>query len=109
MFDASGAALKTVAFERRELDAILSVYGRMVAAGAWKDYAIDMLKDRAVFSVFRRAAEAPTYRIEKVPALARKQGAYAVVGQDGRILKRGRELDQALKVFERAHLKVVGD
>ena len=106
---AAGQRQPDVAFDRRELDAILSVYGRMVAAGLWKDYAIDMLRDRAVFSVYRRTAEAPTYRIEKVPALARRQGAYAVIGMDGRILKRGQDLAQALKVFDRAHLRVVGD
>ena len=75
----SGAAPAQVFFDRRELDQILRVYGRMVAAGEWRDYGMDALKDAAVFSVFRRTSEAPLYRIEKRPALARRQGAYAVV------------------------------
>src|SRR3984957_13254061 len=87
-------------FERRELDRLLRLYGRMVAAGEWRDYAIDGLKDSAVFSVFRRASEAPLYRIEKHPALARRQGAWAVVSQSGLILRRGHELEQVLRFFE---------
>src|SRR5579872_789703 len=83
-------------FERRELDRILSLYGRMVIAGEWRDYAIDGLAEAAVFSIFRRASEAPLYRIEKRPALARRQGAWAVIGQGGLVLKRGRDLDQVL-------------
>lgn len=90
-----------VTFSRRELDAILRVYGRMVAEGQWRDYAIDHLKDKAVFSVFRRASEVPLYRIQKDPKLARKQGAFSIVTATGMILKRGHELDQVLKVFER--------
>jgi hypothetical protein len=90
-----------VAFDRFELNAILKVYGRMVAAGEWRDYAMDHLKDRAVFSVFRRSSEYPLYRIEKVPRLARKQGAYAVVTVSGLILKRGHELDRVLRVFDK--------
>ena len=96
----SGAAPAQVFFDRRELDQILRVYGRMVAAGEWRDYGMDALKDAAVFSVFRRTSEAPLYRIEKRPALARRQGAYAVIGHGGVILKRGPELDQVLKVFD---------
>lgn len=96
-----------VAFHRRELTAILGVYGRMVAAGEWRDYAIDHLKDAAVFSVFRRSAETPLFRIEKRPKLAQKQGAFAVVTGDGRILKRGRDLGQVLRVFDRRLLKVI--
>ena len=96
-----------VFFERRELDALLRLYGRMVAAGEWRDYAIDGLKDFAAFSVFRRASEAPLYRIEKHPALARRQGAWAVVGQGGVVLKRGHELAQVLKIFDRGRLKLV--
>jgi hypothetical protein len=96
-----------VAFDRAELSAILTVYGRMVAAGEWRDYAIDSLRDAAVFSIFRRSAEQPIYRVEKRPRLAQKQGAYAVIGLDGRILKRGRDLRQTLRVFDAKLLKVV--
>lgn len=79
----------------------------MVAAGHWRDYAIDGLHDAAVFSVFRRASESPLYRIEKRPALARRQGAWAVIGQGGVILRRGHELDQVLRVFDRARFAVI--
>ena len=89
-----------VTFERRELDRILHLYGRMVAAGEWRDYAIQFLKDRAVFAVFRRAAEIPLYRIVKDPALTRRQGAYAVVAASGRVLKRGHDLDRVLRTLE---------
>ncbi|MCG8440990.1 MAG: DUF2794 domain-containing protein [Caulobacterales bacterium] len=94
-------------FHRRELNRILNLYGRMVAAGEWRDYAIDGLRDRAVFSVYRRASEHPLYTIEKHPALARRQGAYAVVATGGQILKRGRDLAQVLRVFDRKLLKLV--
>jgi hypothetical protein len=94
-------------FERRELDRLLSLYGRMVAAGVWRDYAIDGLSESAVFSVYARASEQPLYRIEKRPALARKQGAWAVLGQGGMVLRRGHELDQVLRVFDRGRFKVV--
>jgi len=97
-----------VAFNRRELDTILRLYGRMVADGEWRDYAIDLLKDRAVFSVFRRSSEMPLYRIEKDPKLSRRQGAYAVVATGGMILKRGHDLAQVLRVLEKKkHLRVV--
>ena len=96
-----------VFFERRELDRILRLYGRMVALGEWRDYAIDGLAEAAVFSVFRRASEAPFYRIEKRPALARRQGQWAVVNQSGHILKRGHELEQVLKLFDKGLLKAV--
>ena len=99
--------LAVVFFERRELDALLRLYGRMVAAGEWRDYAIDGLREFAAFSVFRRTSEAPLYRIEKHPALARRQGAWAVVGQGGIVLKRGHELAQVLKLFDKGRLKVV--
>lgn len=95
-----------VTFHRRELDAILWIYGKMVGEGVWRDYAIDHLKDRAVFSVFKRSGEYPLYRIEKNPKFAAKQGAFSVVAADGRILKRGHELKQVLKVFDKA-LKLV--
>ncbi len=96
-----------VFFERRELDAILRVYGRMVAAGEWRDYAIAGGREAAVFAIFRRASEAPLYRIEKRPALARKQGAFAVIGQGEVVLRRGQELGQALKAFESRKFRVI--
>ena len=95
-----------VAFTRAELMRILGVYGQFVAAGDWKDYAIDSLKDAAVFSIYRKASEAPLYRIEKRPKLARKQGAWVVIAMNGAILKRGGELAQVLKVFDRQRLKL---
>src|SRR6202051_4964760 len=91
-----------VTFERRELRRILGLYGRMVAAGEWRDYAIDFLKDRAVFSVFRRSAEMPIYRIEKNPRLARRQGTYSIISATGLILKRGHELDRVLGVLDKS-------
>ena len=90
-----------VTFNRFELSRILNLYGRMVADGEWRDYAIDFLKDRAVFSVFRRASEVPIYRIEKDPRLARKQGVYSVISASGLILRRGHELDRVLLVIDR--------
>ena len=97
-----------ISFNRQELDRILQVYGFKVADGEWKDYAIDMLKDRAVFSVFRRTHDTPLHCIEKTPKLARKQGMYSVSGADGRILKRGHDLATVLKVLEkRPRLRVV--
>jgi Protein of unknown function (DUF2794) len=90
-----------VTFDRRELDRIFGLYGRMVAAGEWRDYAIDFLKDRAVFSVFRCASEVPIYRIEKSPRLARRQGAYSVVSATGLIVRRGHELDRVLRVLDK--------
>ena len=91
-----------VAFDRLELNAILDVYGRRVAAGDWRDYAIDMGREAAVFSVFRRASEVPIYRIEKSPKLARKQGAYSVITATGLILKRGSELKRVLAVLDKS-------
>src|ERR1700710_137752 len=88
-------------FERRELNRLLSLYGRMVAAGEWRDYAIDGLRETAIFSVFRRTSEAPLYRIEKRPAWARAQGAWAVLGEGGMVLRHGHELEAVLKVFDR--------
>ncbi len=90
-----------VTFNRLELNRILNLYGRMVADGEWRDYAIDFLKDRAVFSIFRRASEVPIYRIEKDPRLARKQGAYSVIAASGQILRRGHELDRVLLAIDR--------
>lgn len=96
-----------VSFDRHELSAILNVYGRMVALGEWRDYAIDMLRDEAVFSVFRRTSEMPLYRIVKTPRLARRQGAYSVVAATGLILKRGGDLVQVLKVLEKKAVRLV--
>lgn len=90
-----------IAFSRFELSQILSIYGRRVAEGEWRDYAIDMLKDRAVFSIFRRASEFPLYRIEKTPALARRQGAFSVITPTGQILKRGHDLKMVLRVLDK--------
>jgi hypothetical protein len=90
----------SVMFQRAELNAILRVYAMMVAGGQWRDYAIDGLKGRAEFSIFRHAAEFPVYRIVKTPAEARKQGAFKVVAAGGVIVKRGQDLSQVLKVFD---------
>lgn len=103
----SGPAPVQIAFDRRELSDIMSVYGRMVAAGEWRDYGISCLSDRAVFSVFRRTAENPLYRIEKFPRLRNKQGQYSVVGMDGQILKRGHDLKTVLRVLERKLIRAV--
>ena len=100
---------KSVFWDRRELDAILNIYGRRVAAGDWRDYAMSGLKDCAVFSVYRRASEMPLYRIEKRPKLRNKQGAYSVISASGMILKRGHELKQVLKVLEPKQLSLVTD
>ncbi|RAK57438.1 DUF2794 domain-containing protein [Phenylobacterium deserti] len=108
-FDPSYVAPRSagVFFERRELERLLRLYGRMVAAGEWRDYAMDGLSDAAVFSVFRRTSEAPLYKIEKRPALARKQGAWAVIGEGGMILRRGHELEQVLRFFDKGRFKVI--
>jgi hypothetical protein len=99
---ATSSPAHPVTFERRELDRILNLYGRKVASGEWRDYAIDFLKDRAVFSVFRRASEMPLYRIEKNPKLARKQGAYSVIAPGGMVMRRGHELDRVLRVLDKS-------
>jgi hypothetical protein len=91
----------TVSFDRHELRIILDLYGRKVAAGEWRDYAMDFLRDRAVFSIFRRSSEMPLYWIEKDPRLARRQGAYSVIAATGLILKRGHELDRVLRVLDK--------
>jgi hypothetical protein len=96
-----------VTFDRRELSELLNLYGRMVAAGEWRDYAIDFLKDHAQFSVYRRSSEVPLYRIVKDPALAKRQGAYSVVAATGLVLKRGTELSRVLRVLDKK-LSVVG-
>lgn len=96
-----------VAFERKELNVIMSLYGRMVAAGEWRDYGLSFLQDMAVFSVFRHAAENPLYRIEKHPKLRNKQGMYCVVGMDGQILKRGQDLKTVLHVLEKKLIRAI--
>jgi hypothetical protein len=103
----SARASEQVSFDRRELGLILSVYGRMVAAGEWRDYGISSLREAAVFSVFRRTAEHPLYRIEKRPKLRARQGMYAVIGMDGQVLKRGHDLKTVLRVLERKLIRAV--
>jgi hypothetical protein len=90
-----------IAFDRQELAQILSVYGRKVRSGEWRDYAIDTLREKAVFSVFRRASECPLYRIEKTPRLSRRQGAYSVIAATGLILKRGHDLARVLRALDK--------
>src|SRR3954447_22298913 len=97
-----------VTFSRRELDRLFGLYGRKVAAGEWRDYAIDFLKDRAVFSVFRRACEGPIYRIEKSPRAARRQGAYSVISATGLIVRRDHELDRVLHAIDTSLSVVAG-
>jgi hypothetical protein len=96
-----------VAFDRLELGQILTLYGRMVALGEWRDYGISHLREVAVFSIFRRTAENPLYRIEKRPKLRHKQGLYAVIGIDGQVLKRGHDLRSVLRVLERKLIRAV--
>ena len=96
-----------VAFQRAELNVILSLYGRMVAAGEWRDYGISCLRDVAVFSIFRRTAEHPLYRIEKRPKLRQRQGQYGVIGMDRHIIKRGSDLKTVLRVLERKLIRMV--
>ena len=91
-----------VGFNRLELHTILNLYGRKVAAGEWRDYAIDFLKDRAIFSIYKRASERPVYVIEKNPKLRNRQGQYTITSQDGRVLKRGHEIETVLRVLELA-------
>ncbi len=99
--NSAASAPAAVAFDRRELNAILSIYGQKVAEGEWRDYAMDFHPQCATFSVFRRTSEVPIYRIEKRPKLRRKQGMYAVIAATGLIVKRGHDLKQVLKVFEK--------
>jgi hypothetical protein len=98
-----------IGFDRQELSRILDLYGRMVAAGHWKDYAIDLGREAAVFSCFRRAAERPEYRIEKRPALRTRQGQWALIGEGGAVLRRGHELGPLLAPVERKLMKLVED
>lgn len=98
-----------ISFHRTELAKILPVYGRMVALGEWRDYGISHLKDVAIFSIFRHAAEHPIYRVEKRPKLSTKQGQYSVIGMDGRILKRGHDLGDVVKVLEKKLIRAIKD
>ena len=106
-FPRQAAIDEKVAFDRKELGVILGLYGRMVASGEWRDYGMSFLKDVAVFSIFRRTAEHPVYRIEKRPKLRERQGMYAVIGMDGRILRRGHDLRTVLRVLERKMIRPV--
>jgi len=96
-----------VSFERKELNAILSTYGIGVARGLWRDYAIDHLRDAAVFSIFRRSCETPLYRVEKRPKLARQQGAYSVIAGTGLVMKRGSDLARVLKILDKRLMALV--
>jgi hypothetical protein len=102
-------AFSLVRFDRLELNRILTVYGRMVAAGEWRDYAVDFLEDAAVFSIFRRASEMPLFRVEKRPKLRLRQGQYCVVAAGGLVMKRGHELAQVLRVFDKKLIKALAD
>jgi len=102
-----GTSPAIVAFNRRELQDILNLYGRMVVAGHWKDYAIDDSPEIATFSIYRRASEMPLFRIVKSPALARRQGTYAIMGLGGHVLKRGHSLPQLLTFFEKRRFELV--
>ena len=106
-FQPNQTVTEQIVFDRKELGIIMGLYGRMVSAGEWRDYGMSFLKDVAIFSVFRRTAETPMYRIEKRPKLRGRQGMYAVIGMDGRILKRGHELKQVLRVLERKLIRAV--
>lgn len=103
----SRGAQPVVAFHRTELNVILALYGRMVAAGEWRDYGIASLRDMAVFSIFRRTAENPLYRIEKHPKLRGRQGEYALIGMEGQVLKRGHDLKAVLRVLERKLIRAI--
>ena len=99
-FPLSDRLPEQVCFDRHELSVILAVYGRMVALGEWRDYGLSTLRDLAVFSIFRRTAEFPLYRVEKRPRLRNRQGMYSVVAVDGQILRRGHDLARVLQVLE---------
>ncbi len=102
-----GVASGQTVFDRAELNLILGVYGRMVAAGLWRDYAVELARDHAVFSAFRRAAERPEIQVVKTPALRSKQGMFALIGEAGAVLKRGHDLRSVLAPLERKLMKVV--
>jgi hypothetical protein len=104
---ARGGKSEQVSFDRAELSVLLSLYGRMVAAGEWRDYGLSCLRDAAVFAVFRRSAEVPLYRIEKRPKLRQRQGLYALVGAEGQVLRRGSDLRALLAPLERQLIRAV--
>jgi hypothetical protein len=104
-----GASSPQIGFTRAELGRIIDLYGRMVAAGMWKDYALEFGRDHAAFWAFRRSAERPEYRIEKRPALRNKQGMWALVSEAGMVLRRGHELGPILAPLERRLMKVVNE
>jgi hypothetical protein len=106
-FPQAARIAETISFDRQELAVILSLYGRMVAAGEWRDYAITAAADVAIFSIFRRTGEHPLYRVEKRPRLRQRQGLYAVIGSDGQVLRRGHELGAALRVLEPRPVRAV--
>lgn len=106
-FSAPTQAAEVVSFDRKEIGLLMSLYGRMVAAGEWRDYGLSMLRDAAVFCVFRRTAEVPLYRVEKRPALRMRQGLYAVISADGQILRRGHDLAQVLRILERKLIRPI--
>lgn len=108
-FPSQSVAAGQTGFDRREMQKIMDLYGRMVAAGHWRDYAIDLGRDAAIFSAFRRSAERPEYRIEKRPSLRHRQGMWALIGEAGAVLKRGAELPGILAPVERRLLKIVGE
>ena len=105
--DSLGKIPEKVAFHRLEMALILTLYGRMVGAGEWRDYGISCLREVAVFSIFKRTAENPLYRIEKRPKLRNKQGMYVVIGTQGQVLKRGHDLKSVLGVLERRLIRTV--
>lgn len=105
----AGRVIGQIGFERAELARILDLYGRMVSAGHWRDYAMDLGRDAAVFCAFRRAAERPEIRIEKRPALRHRQGMWALIGEGGAMLKRGHELAAVLAPVERRLMKIVAE
>lgn len=107
-FPSSRVAAAQVGFDRIELKRIMDLYGRMVAAGLWKDYAIEFRNDAAVFWAFRRSAERPEYKVEKRPSLRGRQGMWALIGESGVVLKRGHELGPVLAPVERRLMKLVG-
>ena len=106
-FPRGGAAPLQIGFDRVEMTRILDLYGRMVAAGHWRDYAIELGREAAVFAAFRRTAERPEFRIEKRPALRNRQGMWALVGEAGQVVKRGQELGPVLAPVERRLMKLV--
>src|SRR6185503_10273475 len=108
-FPENSPAAPVTRFDRSELNRILIVYGRMVAAGEWRDYALDFLEEVAVFSIFRRASEMPLFRVEKRPKLRNRQGQYSVIAAGGLVMKRGHELAQVLKVFDKKLLQALAD